>query len=174
MKKSICLCVGVLVICLQVAAQCGSKKSKEVEKKSSSYSKSSSYAKSNSYRCSSSKSKKSKTTVSKGSYTKSNASKSTQKQKLIPYIESSYQLGLWGEKMPVSFTAGVEKKISKHLSVSGDVFFWKTDYELWCDPVMSEGKYTAAIPSVKLKLDPGKAHQGFFIGAGLGYVVAKD
>src|SRR5687767_10894099 len=100
MKKSICLCAGVLVICLQMAAQCGSKKSKESEKPSS-------YVKSNCSKSNYSKSISSKSYNSK-SYTSKSSSKSRIEKKLIPYVEASYQVGLWGEKMPVSFIAGVE------------------------------------------------------------------
>ena len=101
--------------------------------------------------------------------------KKLQKTKVTtPFIEVSNQLGLCGEKNPYAFLAGVEKPIAKHLSVSADIQIWKTDYENWCCDIYTKGSYTHILPSVKIKLDPGKQNKGFFIGVGLGYVFAKD
>jgi hypothetical protein len=94
--------------------------------------------------------------------------------RITPFIESSYQLGLCGESNPFAFILGVEKPVAKHLSVSADVHLWKTDYETWCCDIHSKGTYTAVTPSIKIKFDPGKPNKGFFIGAGIGYVFTKD
>ena len=153
MKKTICLCIAcALVFSFHGAAQCGSKKTSYTKKS-----------------CGSEKSSALK------KYTVSQKASATLKSKWVPVIGSSYQLGLWGEENPVAFTAGVEKFVSKHIAVTGDVFFWRTNWESWCDQdVRSVGKYTAVIPSVKFRYDPGKQYKGFFIGAGIGYVVARD
>lgn len=89
-------------------------------------------------------------------------------------MEFSYQLGLCGEKNPFSFILGMEKPVAKHLSVSTDIHFWKTDYETYCCDIYSKGTYRSVIPSIKFKFDPGKPNKGFFIGGGLGYIIAKD
>ena len=93
---------------------------------------------------------------------------------ITPFIEVSNQLGLCGEKNPYAFMTGVEMPVAKHLSVSADIQIWKTDYENWCCDMYTVGSYTHILPSVKIKLDPGKQNKGFFIGVGLGYVFAKD
>ncbi len=99
---------------------------------------------------------------------------SKQSSKVIPFIETSYQLGLCGEKNPIAFITGIEKWTSKHTSITADVHFWKTDYEMWCDNMHTLGTYTAFIPSIKFKIDPGKKYSGFFVSAGIGYAIAKD
>jgi len=94
---------------------------------------------------------------------------------VTPYAESSWLLGLCGyNSNAVAFTTGIEKKAAKHLAISYDIHYWKTNYENYCCDVYSEGRYSIIIPSVKIKFDPGKPNKGFFIGAGLGYVFAKD
>jgi hypothetical protein len=105
---------------------------------------------------------------------KKSEAKSVSSDKWIPFIETSYQLGLCSEENPVAFIFGAEKYISKHFSVTADVHAWKTDYAMMCDDVLSSGTYRAFIPSIKLKLDPGKKYKGFFISAGIGYAFAKD
>ena len=93
---------------------------------------------------------------------------------ITPFIEMSNQLGLCGEGNPFAFMAGIEKPVAKHLSVSADIQLWKTDYENYCCDIYSKGTYTSVIPSVKIKLDPGKPNRGFFVGVGLGYLIVKD
>lgn len=94
--------------------------------------------------------------------------------KWTAFIEPTFQFGLCGNGNPLGLTAGTEKQIMKHISVSGDVQVWKTNYENWCCDVHSVGKYSTVIPSLKFRFDPGKQNKGFFIGAGIGYAVVRD
>lgn len=101
--------------------------------------------------------------------------KKEQKTNVItPFTEVLYGVGLCGESNAFSFTGGIEKPVARHLTVSYDIHYWKTDYETYCCDVYSKGAYSLVIPSVKIRYDPGKRNKGFFVGAGLGYVFAKD
>jgi hypothetical protein len=113
-------------------------------------------------------------TVARSKTPSTQFAKSTPANKWIPYVESSYQLGLCGESFPVAFTAGAEKKLSKHLSVGADVHGWNTHYQMYCDNVFSKGNYTSLIPAVKLNFYPSRQYKGFFVGAGIGYAFARD
>jgi hypothetical protein len=95
--------------------------------------------------------------------------------KLTPFIEVQYNLGLCGESNPLSFTAGLQKSLTRKLTLSYDINYWNTSYENYCCNVYSKGKYIAVIPSVKLTWNAGKRKdRGFFAGVGLGYIFAKD
>ena len=93
---------------------------------------------------------------------------------LTPYVESMYNLGC-GFKNPISYTIGVQQSLTRKLSLSYDINYWTTPYENYCCDVYSIGKYSALTPSVKLTWYAGKRKdRGFFFGAGLGYMFAKD
>lgn len=94
---------------------------------------------------------------------------------LIPAVEISYQLGLCGETNPVSVLAGVQQPFRKHLSFVYDIHYWSTAYEVYCCDTYSKGHYTTVTPSVKFIYNTGKqTGKGFFAGAGIGYMFAKD
>ncbi len=90
------------------------------------------------------------------------------------FTEVLYGAGLCGADNPFSFIVGVEKPVARHWTVSGDIHYFKTDYETYCCDVFSKGTYSSVIPSVKMKFDPGKRNKGIFAGIGLGYVFAND
>ena len=76
---------------------------------------------------------------------------------------------------PFSFTAGVQKPVKTHLSISYDIHYWNTKYECYCDDLYSKGKFTSFTPSVKLTYNSGKkGGNGFIAGIGLGYMFATD
>jgi hypothetical protein len=95
--------------------------------------------------------------------------------RFTPFIEASYGMGLCGESNPLAFTGGVRQSLSRKLSLVYDINVWSTPYEVYCGDIYSKGKYTAITPSVKLLYYLGKREgHGFFIGAGVGYIFAKD
>jgi hypothetical protein len=99
----------------------------------------------------------------------------TKLNKFTPVVEVQYGLGICGASNPVSFTAGLQKPLTRKLTMSYDVNYWNTSYETYCCDVYSKGKYSAIIPSVKLTWNAGKRKdRGFFAGVGLGYIFAKD
>src|SRR5687768_4550756 len=158
MKKTYCLGIAlVFAFSLHVAAQCGQK---------SGSSKTYDVVKYNPVKksCGAQKSTGLKTNY---------ISKSSSSKALVPFIETSYLLGLCNDSNAVAFTGGVEKWLSKHISISGDVQVYKTDWQMMCD-VYSEGTYRHIIPAVKFKVDPGKKYKGFFVQAGIGYAFARD
>ncbi len=96
----------------------------------------------------------------------------TVKQPLTPYITV---LAGGCVDNPFSFTAGVQKNIRERLTLSGDVYYWNTGYECYCDDLYSKGKFRSVTPSVKLTYNTGKKEgNGFIAGVGLGYMFAKD
>lgn len=100
---------------------------------------------------------------------------STKTLGIVPYVETSYGLGLCGESNPISFSAGIRQPLSRKLSLVYDVNFWSTPYENYCCDIYSKGKYTAVTPSVRLLYYTGKKpNRGFFAGGGIGYMIAKD
>lgn len=147
-----------------VAAQCSSQQSKAqyYSEKSNAVKKS----------CGTQKTAVTKTCTSKSYYT-AKTSKSSAAAKWIPFIGPSLQGNLFGSHNPVAFTGGIEKPVTKHLIVGGDIQMWRTNYENWCDGHMI-GKYTRVIPSLRLSVDPGKRYKGFFAGVGLGYAIIAD
>jgi hypothetical protein len=100
--------------------------------------------------------------------------KSKKSNQITPFTEVLAGVGICGESNVFSFIGGIEKPVAKHLTVSADVHYWKTDYETYCCDVYSKGTYSSVIPSIKMKFDPGKRNKGVFAGIGLGYVFAKD
>jgi hypothetical protein len=76
---------------------------------------------------------------------------------------------------PFSFLAGVQKPVMKQLTLSYDLHYWNTGYECYCDDMYSKGKFTSFTPSVKISYNTGKKEsRGFILGAGLGYMFARD
>lgn len=91
---------------------------------------------------------------------------------LIPYATILYGGCV---SVPFSFIAGIQQVKQKHFSILYDVHYWNTNYECYCDDTYSKGHYTSFTPSVKFIYNTGKkTANGFFAGAGLGYMIAKD
>jgi hypothetical protein len=94
--------------------------------------------------------------------------------RITPYAEVHYNLGC-GISNPISFAAGIQQPITNKLAVLYDINYWSTPYENDCCDTYSKGKYSAFISSVKMTWYAGKRKErGFFMGAGLGYIFAKD
>lgn len=94
---------------------------------------------------------------------------------IIPFVEVAYGVGLCGESNPLSYTAGIKQPLSRKLSLIYDINVWSTPYEIYCCDIYSKGRYTAVTPSVKLQYNLGKRPgRGFFMGAGIGYMIARD
>ena len=93
--------------------------------------------------------------------------------RLIPY--AGIIVGGCDISIPVTVLAGVEKQLRPHLNLSYDIHYMNTDYECTCDDRYSKGHYSSVIPSVKFYYNSGKKRErGIIIGAGLGYIFARD
>jgi hypothetical protein len=98
--------------------------------------------------------------------------KEPEKVGIIPYTNVLYGGCV---SNPFSFTIGVQQPLKTHISIAYDVHYWNTDYECYCDDTYTKGHFTSFTPSVKFIYNTSKrTSAGFFAGAGLGYMFAKD
>lgn len=102
---------------------------------------------------------------------KSNSSKKV--KTTIPFAGFLY--GGCGVSNPISVLGGIQQVKTKHFSIVYDVQYWNTKYECYCDDSYYKGRFRSFTPSVRFLYNTGKKPgNGLFVGAGMGYMFAKD
>jgi hypothetical protein len=104
---------------------------------------------------------------------KKSSSKSKDEKTTIPYAGLLY--GGCGVSNPISVLGGIQRVKTKHFSIVYDIHYWNTKYDCYCGDTYSKGRFRSFTPSVKFMYNTGKKPgNGLFLGAGLGYMFAKD